>query len=236
MDCLFYNNKPLKPMRYSFLILLVLSFNQVFAQYKITGVVANGHTKKKIKDAQIYIDGKGIMTTSDKKGKFAITVNDTSDLLVVTAVNYASAILKVGNANKVNATLYPLSLVGQSLEMPYHSQNSNQITSSISVIKNRDFNVNTSSDIYAYLRGKVPGLSIIPNPNDPMSPPRIMLRGTGSFSGTYDPLIIVNGVQNVSIQSIDPNDVASVSVLKDGSAQALYGSQASGGVIIIKTK
>jgi iron complex outermembrane receptor protein len=172
---------------------------------------------------------------TDKKGKFKIKSINPADSMLFLADGYASANTVIGNAKSIKVILFPITK-DEAVDIGYGSQNSKTLTSSVTVLSSNDFNKVVAVDIYSYLRGKIPGLQIIKNSSSSLTRPQIMLRGTGSFSGTYEPLIVIDGIQNASIENLDPNDVASVTVLKDGSAQAIYGSQASGGVILIKTK
>jgi iron complex outermembrane receptor protein len=224
-------------MRLSLFLICCLLNNLAFTQGTVTGIVIDAHTQKPLKGAQILAKMAEQSVITNKKGKFNIDVKDGNEIIEITAQGYSSAMITVGTAARIKALLLPINSIQSEVETSYYTENQRINTSSITILKHNEFNVNVSSDIYAYLRGKVPGLSIIQNPTDPLGIPKIMLRGTGAaFSGTYEPLILVNGIVNNSLLNIDPNDVASVTILKDGSAQALYGSQASGGVILIKTK
>jgi len=111
-----------------------------------------------------------------------------------------------------------------------------QNTGSIAVLKTKQLNPAMTGDIYDMLKGRVPGLMIRRNSADPNSKASVMLRSSGTGDRVIEPLIIIDGISNFSLSSVDPNDVESIQVLKDGSAAAMYGSQAAGGVIIITTK
>lgn len=93
------------------------------------------------------------------------------------------------------------------------------------------------TNIYEFIRGKVPGLNIQGDVNSPNSKPRIMLRGISSLNqDAAEPLVVIDGIPGASLNTVDPNEVAKISVLKDASAQAIYGTRAMGGVILITTK
>ena len=115
----------------------------------------------------------------------------------------------------------------ESLDIGYGLQSRRESTTAVSNIKVRKNEAQTYTDMYAYLRGRVPGVMVT-------SDNRIIIRGIGTNSDATDPLILVDGVETTDISGINPADVQSVDVIKDGSS-AIYGMQGANGVIIIKT-
>ena len=113
------------------------------------------------------------------------------------------------------------------VDVGYGTQDPDKVTSAVSKVKIRKTETQTYSNMYDYLRGRVPGVQVT-------SDNRIIIRGLGTNSDSYDPLILVDGVQMNDLSSIDPQSVTSVDVIKDGSS-AIYGMQGANGVIIIKT-
>ena len=113
------------------------------------------------------------------------------------------------------------------MDVGYGVQDKDKVTSAVSKVKVRKTETQTYSNMYDYLRGRVPGVQVT-------SDNRIIIRGLGTNSDSYDPLILVDGVQMNDLSSIDPQSVTSVDVIKDGSS-AIYGMQGANGVIIIKT-
>ena len=114
-----------------------------------------------------------------------------------------------------------------SVNVGYGQQSRDKVTNSVSNLKVRKHDAQTYTDMYEYLRGRVPGLQVT-------SDKRIIIRGIGTNSDSFDPLILVDGVETTDLSSINPSDVQSVDVIKDGTS-AIYGMQGSNGVIIIKT-
>ncbi len=108
----------------------------------------------------------------------------------------------------------------------YGTQSRDKVTTSVSSVEVKKNEIQTYSTIYDYLRGRVPGVMVTTDN-------RIIIRGVGTNSGNTDPLILVNGVQVTDISSINPSDVQSVDVIKDGSS-AIYGMQGANGVILIE--
>ena len=114
-----------------------------------------------------------------------------------------------------------------SVDIGYGTQEKDKLTTSVSNVKVKKTDAQTYTDMYEYLRGRVPGVMVT-------SDKRIIIRGIGTNSGNTDPLILVDGVEMTDLSSINPSDVQSVDVIKDGSS-AIYGMQGANGVIIIKT-
>lgn len=116
---------------------------------------------------------------------------------------------------------------GDSVDVGYGTQSKDKVTTSVSNIKVKRTDAQTYSDMYEYLRGRVAGVMVT-------SDNRIIIRGIGTNSNNTDPLILVDGVEVTDLSGINPADVQSVDVIKDGSS-AIYGMQGANGVIIIKT-
>ncbi|MCF0163947.1 MAG: TonB-dependent receptor plug domain-containing protein [Bacteroidales bacterium] len=114
------------------------------------------------------------------------------------------------------------------VDVGYGKTKKKDLTYSVSEVKINEKEVQTYSNIYQYLAGRVPGLDVSPDGT-------MRIRGTSSINSSNDPLIIVDGIETNDISSINPNDVKAVSVLKDSSA-AIYGSRGANGVIIINLK
>ena len=115
-----------------------------------------------------------------------------------------------------------------SVDVGYGVQDRDHVTTSVSNVKVRKHEAQTYSSMYDYLRGRVPGVQVT-------SDNRIIIRGIGTNSDNFDPLILVDGVEMTDLSTLDPQYVESVDVIKDGSS-AIYGMQGANGVIIIKTR
>ena len=116
---------------------------------------------------------------------------------------------------------------GGSVDVGYGTQDKDKLTTSVSNLEVKKTDAQTYSNMYDYLRGRVPGVMVT-------SDNRIIIRGIGTNSGNTDPLILVDGVEMTDLSGINPSDVQSVDVIKDGSS-AIYGMQGANGVVIIKT-
>ena len=139
----------------------------------------------------------------------------------------ASLMLMVGCGNVKHVT-DPQG--GESVNVGYGSVTKDNLTASVSKVKTKRNEVVTYNDIYEYLRGRVPGVQVMPG-----DPPRIIIRGIGDINGNNDPLFIVDGCEVNDISHINPIDVDSIEVIKDGTA-SIYGVRGANGVIMITTK
>lgn len=117
---------------------------------------------------------------------------------------------------------------GEDVNVGYGTQDRDHVTTSVSNVKVRRNEAQTYSSIYDYLRGRVPGVMVTTDN-------RIIIRGIGTNSDATDPLILVDGVEMSDLSGINPSDVDSVDVIKDGSS-AIYGMRGANGVILIRTK
>src|SRR5690606_21077242 len=117
----------------------------------------------------------------------------------------------------------------------YGTQRKGDVTSSVASVKSEDFLKGTVRDAAQLIQGKVAGLRITTPSGDPNATTQINLRGLNSINGSQNPLVIIDGVPG-NITTVAPEDIESIDVLKDGSAAAIYGTRATGGVILITTR
>src|SRR5690606_34969190 len=118
----------------------------------------------------------------------------------------------------------------------YGTQRKKEITGAVASVRAEDFNTGNITNPAQLLQGKVAGLSITNPGSNPNAGFSIRLRGLSTFGANTGPLIVVDGVPGVSLLTIDPSDIASMDILKDGSAAAIYGTRGSSGVILVTTK
>ena len=184
----------------------------------------------------VSIPGVGIGTATDLFGKYAITVPEGSTL-IFSFIGFESQSIAVNNQNEINVTLLEdVTSLDEVVVVGYGSVNRENLTSAVSSLSEKDFVAGTVSPLMA-IQGKVPGLSIqSTNGADPNSGVSIQLRGVNSVNASQGPLIVIDGVPGGNINSVVKEDIASIEVLRDASGAAIYGTRASGGVILITTK
>lgn len=184
----------------------------------------------------VSIPGTGIGTATDLDGNYSLTVPEGSTL-VFSFIGFTSQSIVVGNQTEINVTMVEdVASLDEVVVVGYGSVRREDLTSSVSSLNERDFVAGTVSPLMA-IQGKVPGLSIqSTNGADPNAGVSIQLRGVNSVNASQGPLIVIDGVPGGNINSVVKEDIASIEVLRDASGAAIYGTRASGGVILITTK
>lgn len=213
---------------------LLLS-SAVYAQ-QVTGTVASSSSGEPLAGATVLIKGTTQGVFTDEDGKFSIKAAD-DDVLQVSYIGYVRKEIPVNGQSTIDVSLDPSEKTLEEVVVTgYGTQRAREVTSSITSVKAEDFNQGQVNDPTQLIQGKVAGLSIQRPGGDPNGGFTLRLRGLSTLGANTEPLIIIDGVVGASLQTIDPNDIQSIDVLKDGSAAAIYGSRASSGVIIITTK
>jgi TonB-dependent SusC/RagA subfamily outer membrane receptor len=208
----------------------------MLAQEKtITGTVYDT-SDRPVVGASILIKGTTKGTTSDFDGNYTIKANK-KDVLEISYVGFITQEVVVNEQTKVNINLQEdISQLEEIIVVAYGTQKKEMITSSIVNIKSEKLKDITTPDVTTMLQGKVAGVRLGASSGSPGSVPNILIRGSSSLGGRVTPLWVVDGVIQHSIPIVNPNDVQSVSVLKDASATSLYGSRGANGVVIVTTK
>lgn len=176
-------------------------------------------------------------TVTDIDGSYSINASPT-DSLVFSMVGMASQTFAVGTRTVINVTMTTATtLMDEVVVVGYGTQKVKDLTSSISTVKSEDLLRTPSGQALQALQGKVAGLQVVTN-GAPGNSPTIRVRGIGSYPGQNNeaPLYVVDGMFFDNIDFLNPADIASVSILKDASAAAIYGVRAANGVILIETK
>lgn len=227
-------------MKKFLLLLLVLSVGfqgALLAQTRtVTGKVTGADDGMGIPRVNITVKGTSRGVPSDLDGNYTIEVA-SNETLVFSFVGYITKEVPVGNQTTINVALDPdYAELDEVVVVGYGSQEKKEITSSVVSLDAKDFNQGNVNNPTQLLQGKVPGLSIYNKGGNPNGGATIRLRGISTVGANVQPLVVVDGVIGASLDNVDPNDIESVNVLKDGSAAAIYGSRGSAGVILVTTK
>lgn len=225
-----------------FALIAQVSFGQ---QKTVTGTV---------KDEAGLLPGVTVTNKSDKKstatdfdGKFSIKANE-GDVLTFSFMGFATKTITVAQADKINVVLASdAKIIEEVVVVGYGTQKRKEVTSSITKIKGSDLKGLVTPSFEGQLAGRAAGVQVTTSNGIIGESPRIRIRGVGSISGNNSPLIIVDGMPIYSgdvggqaaangLGDINPSDIESFEVLKDGAATAIYGSRAANGVILITTK
>lgn len=225
------------------MLALLLQFS--FAQEKtISGVVSD--QSGPIPGANVVIKGTKNGVQTDFDGKFSIKAKE-GDVLVASFVGMQDASSKVGASNSINFKLLQGNTLEEVVVVGYGTQKKREVTSSVSKIKGDDIKGLVTPSFESQLAGRATGVQVTSSTGIVGAAPKIRIRGTASISSGTDPLYVVDGMPIYSgdlggyanangLGDINPNDIESYEVLKDGAATAIYGSRAANGVVLITTK
>lgn len=213
---------------------------------KVTGKVID-ETGESMIGVSIIVPGTTIGTASDLQGNFSLVVPNGDKKLQFSFIGYDTQDVPIPLNNILNVKLKPSALtLSDVVVIGYGSQKKSDLTGAVSDLSSKDFNGGLISSPEQLINGKVAGVQIMSNSGSPTSGSTIRIRGGASLNASNDPLIVLDGVPLESggisgnsgnfLSLINPNDIESMTVLKDASSTAIYGSRASNGVIIITTK
>lgn len=222
---------------FAILLQVLLIPNQVSAQDITVKGTVNGENGTPLSGASITLKGTNKGTTTDNNGAFTISAS-RGNTLVVSAVGYADKEVRIGDQTTITIDLV---VGGEALEevvvIGYGTQRKKDVTGSTITIKGETLNEIKAPNIFNQLQGRAPGVDIVNNSTQIGAGGQIRIRGNRSLTGNNNPLIVVDGmVYGGSVNDINPDNIASLDILKDASATAIYGSRGSNGVIIITTK
>jgi TonB-linked SusC/RagA family outer membrane protein len=220
----------------SLLFIVVLYLQPLMAQVQIKGTVVDDQSIP-LPGVSVQVKGTFRGTMTDVDGNYSISALP-SDTLVFSMVGMATQNLPVGNSTTINvALLTETTLMDEVVVVGYGTQRVKDLTSSISTLKSEDLAKTPAAQAMQALQGKVAGLQVVSS-GSPGASPTIRVRGIGSYPGQNNeaPLYVVDGMFFDNIDFLNPTDIATISVLKDASAAAIYGVRAANGVILIETK
>src|SRR5690554_1078763 len=205
-----------------------------YAQTQISGVVKeeNGDF---LPGVNILEKGTLNGAISDIDGSYSITVGESA-VLIFSFIGYGSKEIVVGNQSEINVELSPdMTSLSEVIVVGYGEQRKETLTGSVANVSGDDLVKSPAANVTSSLAGRLPGLTVNQRSGEPgRDDPNILIRGSGTF-GNNSPLIIIDGVPRGQIGRLNPEDIESISVLKDASA-AIYGARAANGVILVTTK
>jgi TonB-dependent starch-binding outer membrane protein SusC len=216
----------------------------LFAQRTVTGVV-KGADGLGVPSASVVVKGTATGSITDIDGNFSVKIADNKAVLVITSVGMTTQEIAVGTQTALNVTMVEdAKTLGEVVVIGYGTSKKKDLTGSVATVNSKDFQKGNIASAEQLIAGKIAGVAITQGTGAPGAGSRIRIRGGSSLSAD-DPLIVVDGVPLGSagiggiangLALINPNDIESITVLKDASAAAIYGSRASNGVIMVVTK
>lgn len=199
---------------------------------EVHGIIKDEHDAP-LPGVSVVVNASGRGTSTDAGGAFTITASK-GDVLRFSMVGYKSTEITIGS--ELNISIIMKKEVIEEKEVVivgYSSKKASQLSSAVSVVSGNKLRDVTSNELTSLLQGKAPGVVVSAGSGDPTSAPTVLIRGAGTITAKTTPLYVVDG--NIG-GTFNPNDIESVTILKDAAATGLYGSRAANGVIIITTK
>ena len=219
----------------STLFLMLMGFNLLQAQQTVTGTVTDENDQG-IPGANIVVQGTTNGTQSDFDGNYSISVSQ-GDVLVVSYLGYATQNVTVGSETVINIQLQPdQQQLDEVIVIGYGTARKSDLTGAVTRVSTESFEEQPITRVEEALQGRASGVTVARSNGQPGSNIKVRIRGVNSIEGDNSPLVVVDGVQGVDLGTLNPNDIATLDVLKDASATAIYGVRGSNGVIIITTK
>ncbi len=204
--------------------------------YPVSGRVTDENGEPLI-GVTILIKGTSTGTTTDFNGSYTLDVPDESAVLILSYTGYAPQEILVGNRSTIDVSMaVDATQLSEVVVVGYGEVNARDLTGAIASVKSRDIVRSNPVQAAAALQGQIAGININKLSNKPGERFSIDIRGLSDFSGSSEPLVVIDGVIGADMNVLNPNDIESIDVLKDASSTAIYGSRGANGVIIITTK
>ena len=218
-------------------ILFALLSLQAMAQVKISGKVTSAQDNSALPAVSIKIKGTSTGTVSDGNGNYSITVPNANAVLIFSYTGFATQDVGVAGRTTVNVQLKEVaSNLNEVVVIGYGTAKKSDLTGAVTTVKAEQLLDKPVPNLTQALQGKVAGVDVSVNSNAPGAGAKVRIRGIGSINSNIDPVYVVDGVVGVDPNSINPNDVASIEVLKDASSTAIYGVRGANGIIMVTTK
>lgn len=243
--------------RFLLLFALVGLSSVAFGQRTVSGTVADENGDP-LPFANVYVEGTTIGTTTDIDGNYTLKVPEGGTALVVSYTGFADQTLALGSGNNLSFTMAEGSLLDEVVIVGYGAAKRSDLTGAVAAIESKDFNKGIVVAADQLMQGRLAGVNVINNSGQPGGQATIKIRGNNSIRAGADPLFVIDGVPldgrsaraslpvspgetgdiptSNPLNFLNPSDIESISVLKDASSAAIYGSRGANGVVIVTTK
>ncbi|MDD3556539.1 MAG: TonB-dependent receptor [Proteiniphilum sp.] len=202
----------------------------------VNGIVSDTEGEPLI-GVTVQVQGTSIGTVTDLDGRFALQNVARNAILEISYVGMKTEVMPVDGRARIDVVLTDdTEVLDELVVVGYGEQRRREITGSVTNVSSENFNRGVTRDAADLLQGKVAGLQITTPSGDVTDASRIRLRGVSTLQNDQGPFIVIDGVPGGDLQTVAPQDIESISVLKDASSAAIYGSRSAGGVILITTK
>jgi TonB-linked SusC/RagA family outer membrane protein len=217
--------------------LIVIAPRQMLQQQKITGIVTDKKSGDALPGVNVVVQGTTSGDITDANGKYTIAVTNNNVNLEFSFIGYEKVTVPINGQSVINVQLVNNStLLDEVVVVGYGVQRRRDVTGATTTLKSDVIASRPITRIDQALQGTTPGVSVSSNSGQPGTMLSVRIRGTNSITGSNDPLYVIDGYIGGNIESISPEDIESMEILKDASATAIYGSRGSNGVVLITTK
>ncbi len=210
----------------------------VLAQNTVEGVVVDSKTKQPLPGVNVIVKGTQMGTSTDFDGKFKLSKLKNGDVLAISFIGYKNESVTFTGQKSLTVSLDEEANLLQEVvvQVGYGSVKKKDATGAVDLLTTKEFNKGFNSNTEALLNGRVAGV-VVTQGGRPGDGAAIRIRGGASLQASNDPLIVLDGMPiDGNLQTINPNDIESISILKDASATAIYGNRGSNGVVLVTTK
>ena len=217
---------------------LIFSITETIAQQKtISGTVLETETQEPLPGVNVYVKGGGQGTITDVNGRYTINTGASDSILHFSFMGYTSQSVVIGQKDEINVTLsLDIRNLDEVVVVGYGVQKKSDLTGAVVSVESNEITKSASGQLGEAIQGKLAGVSVTQSSGSPGGNVNIRIRGLGSINDN-DPLIVIDGFPTKEgLNNLNPEDIASIDVLKDASATAIYGARGANGVIMITTK
>jgi TonB-dependent starch-binding outer membrane protein SusC len=226
--------------RLIFLVLTLLTAGIIHAQNVVEGVITDGKTQETLIGATVSIKGTTSGVITDMEGRYRLISDQltATSVLVFSYIGYTSIEQIVGNRSIIDAKLMPEQfMLDELVVVGYGTTKKRNVLGAVSKVDNKELTRIPVPGIDQALQGRVAGVQVTQNTGAPGEGVSVRIRGAGSINSSNNPLYIVDGMPTAdALNLLSPGDIENITVLKDASASAIYGSRANNGVVLITTK
>lgn len=219
-------------------LLVLMGVGFVYAQTRVTGKVTNADDGSPLPFVTVTVKGTSIVASTGNDGSYVIDVPSENSTLVFSFVGMNALEIQVGSRSIIDAALESdATALDEAMVVAYGVTKKSSFTGSAATLKSEELQKRKVTNVTKALDGLAPGVQVTSGSGQPGSGSSVYIRGLGSINASNTPLYVVDGVPyDGSISDINPNDIENMTVLKDASAGALYGSRGANGVVMITTK